>query len=145
MRQAHRRQRCTPAWGRAWARALARASVPLSAQAWALVRCRASLARLSTCAARHVRLIARAAALLAEHPAFLNRIDFVSLNLSGQSLTQDGFLDFIISTLDASGIAGEKICFEITETAAVAGIGAIQNAQLQDIQSRARKYFPGLF
>ncbi|MDP7640645.1 MAG: EAL domain-containing protein, partial [Candidatus Hydrogenedentes bacterium] len=42
--------------------------------------------------------IARAAALLAEHPAFLNRIDFVSLNLSGQSLTQDGFLDFIIST-----------------------------------------------
>ncbi len=63
--------------------------------------------------------IARAAALLAEHPAFLNRIDFVSLNLSGQSLTQDGFLDFIISTLDASGIAGEKICFEITETAAI--------------------------
>ncbi len=56
---------------------------------------------------------------LAAHPEFLGQIHFVSINLSGQSLTKHEFLDFIISELDKSAIEASKICFEITETAAI--------------------------
>jgi diguanylate cyclase (GGDEF)-like protein/PAS domain S-box-containing protein len=43
-----------------------------------------------------------------------------SINLSGQSLGDDKFLPFVIEQFHRSGIDATKICFEITETAAVA-------------------------
>jgi len=67
-------------------------------------------------------VIEHAFTLLAAHPAFLKQIDFCSINLSGQSLTKQDFLDFVISELDKSGIEGNKICFEITETAAISNL-----------------------
>ena len=42
-----------------------------------------------------------------------------SINLSGQSLGDDKFLPFVIEQFHRSGIDASKICFEITETAAV--------------------------
>jgi EAL domain-containing protein (putative c-di-GMP-specific phosphodiesterase class I) len=42
-------------------------------------------------------------------------------------LTTPGILEFIITQLDESGIGGEKICFEITETAAISNLsGAVK-------------------
>jgi diguanylate cyclase (GGDEF)-like protein/PAS domain S-box-containing protein len=43
-----------------------------------------------------------------------------AINLSGQSLGDDKFLPFVIDQFERSGIDARKICFEITETAAVA-------------------------
>jgi EAL domain-containing protein (putative c-di-GMP-specific phosphodiesterase class I) len=43
-----------------------------------------------------------------------------SINLSGQSLGDDKFLPFVIDQFHRSGLDAKKICFEITETAAVA-------------------------
>ena len=43
-----------------------------------------------------------------------------AINLSGQSLGDDKFLPFVIDQFERSGIDAKKICFEITETAAVA-------------------------
>ena len=43
-----------------------------------------------------------------------------AINLSGQSLGDDKFLPFVIEQFERSGIDAHKICFEITETAAVA-------------------------
>ncbi len=48
------------------------------------------------------------------------RLGMCSINLSGQSLGDDKFLPFVIDQFHRSGIDGSKICFEITETAAVA-------------------------
>lgn len=45
-----------------------------------------------------------------------------SINLSAQSLCEDEFLDFVLAELDASGIEPERVCFEITETAAIANL-----------------------
>jgi len=42
-----------------------------------------------------------------------------AINLSGQSLSNDKFLDFVLSEIDASGVDPGRLCFEITETAAV--------------------------
>ncbi len=48
------------------------------------------------------------------------KLAMCSINLSGQSLGDDKFLPFVIDQFHRSGIDGRKICFEITETAAVA-------------------------
>jgi diguanylate cyclase (GGDEF)-like protein len=45
-----------------------------------------------------------------------------SINLSGQSLGEDDFLEFVHSEIKKSGVPPECICFEITETAAVENI-----------------------
>ncbi len=67
-------------------------------------------------------VIEKAFSLLAANPVFLAQIHFISINLSGHSLTKHGFLDFITAELDKSGIDGKKICFEITETAAISNL-----------------------
>jgi EAL domain-containing protein (putative c-di-GMP-specific phosphodiesterase class I) len=41
------------------------------------------------------------------------------INLSGQSLSDDSFLDYVVGQLVESGVDSQRICFEITETAAI--------------------------
>jgi len=60
--------------------------------------------------------------LLANNPKFLDKIHFCSINLSGQSITENEFLNFVIEQLDKTGLPGGKICFEITETAAITNL-----------------------
>jgi diguanylate cyclase (GGDEF)-like protein/PAS domain S-box-containing protein len=48
------------------------------------------------------------------------KLAMCSINLSGQSLGDDKFLPFVIEQFHRSGIDASKICFEITETAAIA-------------------------
>ncbi len=48
------------------------------------------------------------------------RLSLCSINLSGQSLGDEKFLPFVIDQFQMSGIDATKICFEITETAAIA-------------------------
>jgi len=48
------------------------------------------------------------------------KLALCSINLSGQSLGDDKFLPFVIDQFHKSGLDASKICFEITETAAVA-------------------------
>ncbi len=69
-------------------------------------------------------VIGRAFQLLVGHPEFLSQVNFCSINLSGQSLAEIGFLDFVVAKLAESGLDGKKICFEITETAAISNLNA---------------------
>jgi diguanylate cyclase (GGDEF)-like protein len=46
----------------------------------------------------------------------------LSVNLSGDSLNDDSLLDFIRQQLDTFGVTPSTICFEITETAAIASL-----------------------
>jgi EAL domain-containing protein (putative c-di-GMP-specific phosphodiesterase class I) len=45
-----------------------------------------------------------------------------SINLSGQSLCDESFMKFVIDSFKQTGVAPEQICFEITETTAVANL-----------------------
>ena len=42
-----------------------------------------------------------------------------AINLSGQSICDESFLDFVVSELDRTGIPPKSLCFEITETTAI--------------------------
>jgi diguanylate cyclase (GGDEF)-like protein/PAS domain S-box-containing protein len=48
------------------------------------------------------------------------RLSLCSINLSGQSLADEKFLPFVVDQFQMSGIDATKICFEITETSAIA-------------------------
>ncbi len=61
-------------------------------------------------------------ALLAKHSDFIESVDFLSINLSGPSLTNYEFLKVIEQNLNEHGIPPRKICFEITETVAISNL-----------------------
>ena len=46
-------------------------------------------------------------------------IELCSINLSGQSLGDAPFMAFVLQSLESSGVPANKLCFEITETAAI--------------------------
>ncbi|MCK6370424.1 MAG: EAL domain-containing protein [Gammaproteobacteria bacterium] len=48
------------------------------------------------------------------------RLALCSINLSGLSLVDDDFLPFVVRQFQKSGLDATKICFEITETSAIA-------------------------
>lgn len=48
------------------------------------------------------------------------RLAMCAINLSGQSLADEKFLPFVVEQFQTSGLDGSLICFEITETAAIA-------------------------
>jgi EAL domain-containing protein (putative c-di-GMP-specific phosphodiesterase class I) len=48
------------------------------------------------------------------------------INLSAQTLGDDDFLEFVVDVLDHTGVAPEKICFEIRESAVVSQLDQAQ-------------------
>ncbi len=58
-------------------------------------------------------------------PQALRRLDTCSINLSGVSLLREGLLDFLVEQLHRAQVPPSKICFEITETAALANLGEV--------------------
>jgi len=52
----------------------------------------------------------------------LGEISLCSINLSAQSLGAEGFQEFVTETFDCTSIPPDRICFEITETAAITNL-----------------------
>ncbi len=48
--------------------------------------------------------------------------DIFAINLSGQSLSDESFLDFVVDQIRQHSVSPRRICFEITETAAIANL-----------------------
>lgn len=74
---------------------------------------------------------------LARHPQDLS---VHSVNLSGISLNDDYFLDFVLDTLDAHNIPGHRLAFEITETAAVRNLAKARTF-METLKSRGCKFY----
>ncbi|MDZ7803182.1 putative bifunctional diguanylate cyclase/phosphodiesterase [Thiohalophilus sp.] len=56
---------------------------------------------------------------LDSHPEHLATLDACHINISGRSFDHRDFLDFVVGLFERHAVSAEKICFEITETAAV--------------------------
>jgi len=65
--------------------------------------------------------------LIKDQGEFLKKIDHVSINLSGASLADESFMHFLVDEVDCSQLQ-DKICFEITETAAITNLSAATQA-----------------
>lgn len=74
---------------------------------------------------------------LSRHPQSLQRLCLCSINLSGLSLGNQEVYDFILDTFKSTSVPPEKICFEITETAAIAQF----DVAVQFIKSLKREGF----
>jgi diguanylate cyclase (GGDEF)-like protein/PAS domain S-box-containing protein len=61
---------------------------------------------------------------LANKPDFLDNLSICSINLSGVSLSDESMLKFITEQFSWWAIPTDKICFEITETAAIANLSS---------------------
>lgn len=59
---------------------------------------------------------------LQNHPDHLEQLHLCSINVSGQSVGDHQFLEFVSEQLGRYQVPPEKICFEITETAVIANM-----------------------
>lgn len=64
---------------------------------------------------------------LAQHPEQLKHLKLACINISSYSLSDKSFLDNICQYLNDTTVPLEKICFEITETAALTNLSATQH------------------
>ncbi|MEQ8288637.1 MAG: EAL domain-containing protein [Gammaproteobacteria bacterium] len=60
--------------------------------------------------------------LLTGHPNFLDKINSISINLSGQSLGDTNFIKHLYDKLTSNKKYAAKFCFEITETSAISNL-----------------------
>jgi len=68
------------------------------------------------------QVVGQTLAWLESHPKELENLALCSINLSGQSMGNQEFIEFLINTLSHSSVPCEKICLEITETAAMSNM-----------------------
>jgi diguanylate cyclase (GGDEF)-like protein len=61
---------------------------------------------------------------IATTPHFLEQLSLCSVNLSGLSFCDETMLEFIYEQFDLWKVPTDKICFEITETAAIANLSS---------------------
>ncbi|MEP6548826.1 MAG: EAL domain-containing protein [Gammaproteobacteria bacterium] len=81
-------------------------------------------------------VVHRSCRLLGEHSASVGEdIARFAINLSGQSLQDDTFLQYVIDEIKASSLPPGVLCFELTETATIGNLAKAQNfmRHLQDL------------
>jgi len=61
---------------------------------------------------------------LIAHPQHLAQLSQCAINLSGLSLGDEQFLDWLVHRFEQTAVPPDKICFEITETAAIANLSS---------------------
>ena len=59
---------------------------------------------------------------LESHPDIVNELAHCAINLSGPTLSDEHFLEYLVEKFSLTGVPAGKICFEITETAAIANL-----------------------
>jgi EAL domain-containing protein (putative c-di-GMP-specific phosphodiesterase class I) len=50
----------------------------------------------------------------------------VAINLSGQTLGDPSFLEFVVETLDRTGVSPSQVCFEVTENSVIGNLDLAQ-------------------
>jgi EAL domain-containing protein (putative c-di-GMP-specific phosphodiesterase class I) len=83
-------------------------------------------------------VVTQAVALLRERRARGEALPLLAVNLSGTSLNEQSFVDFMLQSVAGAEIAG-ALCFEITETSAVTSLA---NARflMSELKSRGCKF-----
>ncbi len=67
-------------------------------------------------------VVAMALQQLSSHPRHVAQLGLCHINLSAQSIANPEFRHYVGTMLDQSGVPADKLCFEITETAAIGNL-----------------------
>jgi diguanylate cyclase (GGDEF)-like protein/PAS domain S-box-containing protein len=76
---------------------------------------------------------------LRQHADPLHPLSMCSINQSGHSLGDAAFLEYVNGEFEKTGIPGSKICFEITETAAIANFASARRL-ITDLKKRGCQF-----
>ncbi|NVD08075.1 EAL domain-containing protein [Vibrio sp. JPW-9-11-11] len=68
------------------------------------------------------QVVTQTLAWFEQHPQTLDRLSLCSINLSGHSMGNSEFISYLLETLQNSPIPCDKLCLEITETAAMSNM-----------------------
>jgi diguanylate cyclase (GGDEF)-like protein len=71
-------------------------------------------------------VVSQTLAWLDAHPELTSQVELVSINLSGASVVDEDFAQFLESRIAGSSVAAHRLCFEITETCAVRDLAQAQ-------------------
>ena len=83
-------------------------------------------------------VVGRAIEFLAEWRAAGRPLPLLALNLSGTSLNDQSFIEFVMECVEASSL-GAALCFEITETAAVTNLSNVAFV-MRELKARGCKF-----
>lgn len=72
-------------------------------------------------------VVEHACRFLAKNPLFVEKVDFVTINLSGPSLTNQAFLESILHIFKETKVSPNMVCFEVTETVAISNLDSAIN------------------
>lgn len=64
-------------------------------------------------------IVAHTLEWMSQHLEWLDEVHGFSINLSGASLTHEGFLEFVMAELERTKVPTDKVTFEVTETTAI--------------------------
>ena len=67
-------------------------------------------------------VVSNALSWFADNAQALDRISVCAINLSAQSLVDAKFLNFVCDAVEAGPVPAEKICFDISESVAIANL-----------------------
>lgn len=70
-------------------------------------------------------------AKMSQQDEIMDDVQLWAINLSGHSLCDDQFIEFIMNEMQKPGVNPKRICFEITETAAVANLSRAMELMTQ--------------
>ena len=69
-------------------------------------------------------MIAQTLSWLKGHPDHLDELTFCAINVSGASLADTAFAEFVGDQVGLTGVPPAKVCFELTETVAIRNLDA---------------------
>ncbi len=64
-------------------------------------------------------VVSQTLSILTQHPRLLEHLELISINLSAISMRESGFAAYVIAQINKFQIPPQKLCFEVTETAAI--------------------------
>lgn len=73
------------------------------------------------------------------HPVVFDKFSLCTLNLSGHSIGDNTFHTYVLQQLNDIGLPAEKICFELTETAAVSNLAEVARF-MQTLRKRGCRF-----
>ncbi|WP_119155097.1 EAL domain-containing protein [Caldimonas tepidiphila] len=77
--------------------------------------------------------------MLARSPERLGRLRMCTVNVGARTLSDEGYYRHVAQLLDETGIPADKICFEITETAAIADVPRTQHF-IEQLRARGCRF-----